>query len=129
MDSPPPSKQPLHRNDPFTCEHCGAYNPASASVCRNHCTKCLYSKHVDLYAPGDRLSECGGLMEPVSITQKSGKEKQIVHICLKCGKKEANIVAPDDDIDIIIKVMHRQNIEFIHDQSADAPRKKPNRRF
>jgi len=50
-------------------------------------------------------------MEPISIVQKSNKEKQITHECLKCGKNHTNIIAPDDDIDSIIKVMHRQNID------------------
>ncbi len=123
MTQKPHSTKPVHHNEGFKCEKCGTVNPPAAASCRNHCTKCLYSKHVDQTAPGDRLSGCGGLMEPISITQKSGKEKQILHHCLKCGKKEANITAPDDDIESIIKVMHRQNIEFIPDQTDASPKR------
>lgn len=129
MTTLPLSSQPTHRNEAFICGKCGQNVPLASSGCRNHCTKCLYSKHVDQNAPGDRMADCGGLMEPISITQKSGKEKQIVHLCLKCGKKEANIIAPDDNIETIIQVMQRQNIEIISDHKPDEIKKRFKKRF
>ena len=58
-------------NTAFTCEHCGReVVPLTSGSYRNHCPFCLYSKHVDAL-PGDRMSECGGLMEPVGLTYKS----------------------------------------------------------
>ncbi len=129
MTNPPLSRQPTHRNESFVCGKCGHHNPPAASGCRNHCTECLYSKHVDQTAPGDRLSECNGLMEPVSVIQKSGKDRQIVHLCLKCGKKEANIVAADDSIETIIKVMHRQNIDSNPEEKPAHADKRHKKRF
>ena len=73
-------------------------------VCR------LYSLHVDII-PGDRASECGGLMEPVGIIHNSGKGWQIVHRCKKCGFERRNMVSEDprqpDDINAITALMRR----------------------
>ena len=55
------------RTEDFTCEHCGTKVKGNGYT--NHCPQCLYSKHVDIN-PGDRLSDCGGLMEPIDIEQK-----------------------------------------------------------
>ena len=53
-------------NDTFTCKVCGRVcTPQNAgSDHRNHCPNCLSSLHVD-EEPGDRASDCGGIMEPV----------------------------------------------------------------
>ena len=53
-------------NDTFTCKVCGRLcTPQGAgSDHRNHCPNCLSSLHVDI-EPGDRASDCGGIMEPV----------------------------------------------------------------
>ena len=48
----------------FTCEHCGA--PVKGTGYTNHCPKCLWSKHEDVN-PGDRASDCHGLMKPIDI--------------------------------------------------------------
>ena len=52
----------------FTCKNCGRLVvPAGAgSDHRNHCPNCLCSLHVDI-EPGDRESDCGGIMEPVAV--------------------------------------------------------------
>lgn len=52
----------------FTCRNCGyPVIPAGAgSDHRNHCPNCLCSVHLDI-EPGDRESDCGGLMEPVAV--------------------------------------------------------------
>lgn len=51
--------------DTFTCKVCGRLcTPENAgSDHRNHCPNCLSSLHVDI-EPGDRESDCGGIMEP-----------------------------------------------------------------
>ena len=65
-------------NTGFVCRHCGReVLPLTGGSYRNHCPFCLYSLHVDII-PGDRASECGGLMEPVGIIHNSGKGWQIV---------------------------------------------------
>jgi len=72
-------------NDEFICENCGEKNPPAKKTCRNHCRKCLFSKHVDEKLPGDRASKCGGKMQPIGISGNFENLK-IVHRCEKCGK-------------------------------------------
>ena len=57
----------------FTCKVCGRpVTPAGAgSDHRNHCPNCLSSLHVDV-EPGDRASDCGGIMDPVAVWVRSG---------------------------------------------------------
>ncbi len=84
----------------FTCEHCG--HQVAGTGYTNHCPVCLWSKHVDVN-PGDRQSDCGGLMKPVSIEQKRGGFV-ILHRCQTCGHTKRNKTAPDDDMDTIIAI-------------------------
>ena len=55
-------------DESFACRNCGyPVVPAGAgSDHRNHCPNCLCSVHLDI-EPGDRASDCGGLMEPVAV--------------------------------------------------------------
>lgn len=90
-------------NDGFVCDHCGAYvPPVTNGSYRNHCPFCLYSKHMD-DAPGDRGSDCRGLMAPVGLIHSGRKGYQIVHRCLLCGAVRRNRIAESglapDDID------------------------------
>ena len=71
------------RDEEFICENCQKKVSPLGYTARDHCPYCLYSKHVDIN-PGDRLSNCGGLMKPVEIQQKNG-EFIILHKCEKCG--------------------------------------------
>jgi DNA-directed RNA polymerase subunit RPC12/RpoP len=100
---------PVTVNEGFRCEKCGKTNPRAQKTCRNHCTECLFSKHVDKNIPGDRESACMGLMEPVRIGYNSKKGFLITHVCMKCGKEAVNKSAPDDNPDKIAKIMERQN--------------------
>ncbi len=61
-------------NDTFTCKVCGRVcTPQNAgSDHRNHCPNCLSSLHVD-EEPGDRASDCGGIMEPVAVWVRKGR--------------------------------------------------------
>ncbi|WP_419670112.1 RNHCP domain-containing protein [Alicyclobacillus macrosporangiidus] len=104
-------KRFTHRNESFTCAHCGAEVPAAARTCRNHCPHCLYSLHLDVF-PGDRAANCGGLMAPVRVTYHSKKGYQIVHRCERCGHESVNIAALDDPVqpdslDALMAVMRR----------------------
>jgi len=84
-------------NTGFVCENCGAeVRPLTNGSFRNHCPFCLHSKHVD-EAPGDRESDCGGIMAPVGIEYSGAKGYQIVHECKRCGKRIKNKVAEDTD--------------------------------
>lgn len=98
-------------NQAFQCSHCGHFNPPAAGTCRNHCQKCLYSRHVDLKLPGDRASVCQGLMEPVGLEQNGKKGFIILHKCLKCGQQNSNLIATDDNFDAVIKLSQRQNLD------------------
>lgn len=89
----------IAREEPFVCEHCGtAVEPLLKGTYRDHCPKCLCSKHVDRDGPGDRLSACQGLLEPVGIDQDGKKGFVIQYRCSKCKKSSRNRAAQDDDI-------------------------------
>jgi len=49
-------------------------------------------------------------MKPLYINYQGKKGMQIIHICLNCGKKIPNIVADDDNIELITRLMQEQNI-------------------
>ena len=89
----------LPRQERFLCEHCGAsVLPLERGTYRNHCPHCLYSKHVDEEGPGDRASDCGGLMEPIGLDRDGRKGIVILYRCIKCGKEGRNKAAPDDEL-------------------------------
>lgn len=91
----------------FNCVHCGAVVHGNGYT--NHCPNCLWSKHVD-NNPGDRLSECHGMMKPVS-AMPDGTGYIIVHKCEKCGKIIRQKTSDNDNIDEIIKIS--ANSDFI----------------
>jgi DNA-directed RNA polymerase subunit RPC12/RpoP len=92
----------IARQERFTCENCSAeVEPLENGSYRNHCPKCLYSKHVDKDGPGDRASECGALMKPIGIDHKSGKGWMIVHKCTRCTKVIPNSAAEDDNLAVL----------------------------
>jgi hypothetical protein len=63
---------------------------------RNHCPYCLYSRHVDDSAPGDRASSCGAAMAPVAFFRRPKGEQVLVHRCLGCGFERYCRIAADD---------------------------------
>ena len=83
-------------NQAFRCTHCRREVPPLANGSyRNHCPYCLYSLHVDVH-PGDRASDCGGVLEPVGVDYNSKKGWVIVHTCQRCGAERRNRAALDD---------------------------------
>ena len=75
-------------NRAFVCLRCGLeVVPLSNGSYRNHCPRCLYSKHLDV-APGDRASFCEGMMEPIGVRHRSGKGLQTT------GARSAEPCAP-----------------------------------
>lgn len=91
-------------NEGFQCEQCGAkVPPHQGGSCRNHCRACLSSKHVDARTPGDRASDCHGLMKAIAATQDK-KGWRLRHECQKCGHQMWNILAEDDDWDAVIEL-------------------------
>lgn len=85
-------------DESFPCRNCGyPVVPAGAgSGHRNHCPNCLCSVHLDI-EPGDRASDCGGLMEPVAVWVRKNGEWAIIHRCRRCGAFSSNRVAADDN--------------------------------
>lgn len=78
----------------FTCGHCGA--AVTGDGYTNHCPHCLWSRHVDI-DPGDRASECGALMAPISVRYEHDVF-QILHECTACGHRKKNRAASDDQL-------------------------------
>lgn len=103
------SRNDVSHNGDFTCKHCGRFVSSSALLAgvnnRNHCPYCLWSRHLDLWQAGDRLSACKGAMRPVGLAVKAVRKKygpgrgelMLVHTCTECGKLSANRIAADDD--------------------------------
>lgn len=84
-------------NTGFTCVSCKTENPPALRSERNHCRKCLRSLHVDDETPGDRASECFGVMEPIGLEYSGAKGYVILHRCEKCAKTHRNRAAEDDE--------------------------------
>ncbi|MFA6917475.1 MAG: RNHCP domain-containing protein [Candidatus Gracilibacteria bacterium] len=99
----------IAKNEEFPCENCGHQNPKLKGSYRNHCQNCLYSLHVDENIPGDRASECHGLMIPIQVDQDGKKGWIIYHKCQKCGKMISNMAADDDNFDKIILLTQKIN--------------------
>lgn len=100
----------------FRCAHCG-HIVSSAHLLsrvnnRNHCPYCLWSRHLDLYSAGDRLSACKAPMQPLALTAKRSRNKygrgrgelMLVHLCTDCGDVSLNRIAADDDATTLLEV-------------------------
>jgi len=100
----------------FKCAPCGhivsSAHWLSGVNNRNHCPYCLWSRHLDLYAAGDRLAACKAPMHPVALTCKHSRNKyasgrgelMLVHQCVDCDNISINRIAADDDTDTILEV-------------------------
>jgi hypothetical protein len=99
----------------FRCSHCSNHVSVAHMLSgvnnRNHCPYCLWSRHLDLYAAGDRLSACKGQMRPIGLTMKKSRNKyqiksrgelMLVHECTGCGCLSINRIAADDDPDSVM---------------------------
>lgn len=131
---------------PFICSVCGEKNEVNDLIGtknRNHCHKCLSSKHLDSDVSGDRASDCLGTMVPIALTfkqegvDKYGRKKQgelmIVHLCDKCRKISINRLAGDDDDGEVLKLfsktltlsgeqkesLKQENIEILEEKDKD----------
>lgn len=87
----------------FVCVNCGASIKGTGYT--DHCPKCLWSLHIDIL-PGDRSSQCKGLMEPVYI-DKQGDKYRICYVCTKCGYKHTVKASVDDNFDEIVKISQK----------------------
>jgi hypothetical protein len=105
--------------DGFYCIHCHAYVSTATFLSgvgnRNHCPYCLWSRHLDLYAAGDRLSACKAPMAPVGLAFKHAPKKygnthgelMLIHSCSDCGAISLNRIAADDVSENIMRVFEQ----------------------
>jgi len=125
----------------FRCLHCGALvytQPAISGVQnRNHCPFCLWSRHVDYLRPGDRMSACKAVMQPIALAVKRTRnryassapgELMLVHRCNDCSKLSINRIAADDQAGVIVHIFHtslsldmlvRADLELAHINPLD----------
>ena len=101
-------KQFTKNDEGFICENCGAKVEKLQYTSRDHCPKCLYSKHVDIM-PGDRKEECKGLLKPIKVELSAKKGYVIIYKCEKCGAIRKNKAAEDDDTLKLIKLTVENN--------------------
>lgn len=98
----------IKRPEDFNCAKCGTVVHGNGYT--NHCPNCLWSKQVD-NTPGDRLSTCGGMMEPIAIEPEQN-HFIITHKCEKCGKIKRQRTIDNDNIDTIIKLSNNKYFIF-----------------
>lgn len=103
-------------NTDFTCQHCHRFVSANAFLAgaqnRNHCPYCLWSRHLDLFEPGDRLAACKAGMRPIALAVKRSRKKYVsrsgelmlVHQCTGCCKLSINRIAADDIADFVFEI-------------------------
>ena len=102
------NKRFAKNDEGFICRNCGeSVGPLKYSS-RNHCPFCLHSVHFDIM-PGDRLNDCGGILEPFFTRPDAKKGWIITFKCLKCGKQLQNKSANDDNRDLLIKLTNPYN--------------------
>jgi len=89
-------------DESFTCMVCQKEVKPLNYTARDHCPYCLCSKHVD-NNPGDRANDCHGILKPIGI-EKYNDTYKILYECDTCHKKHKNIMAKDDNMDLIIKI-------------------------
>ena len=95
-------KQFTMRDEEFIWENCNNLVKQLKYTARDHCPNCLYSKHLDIM-PGDRLNDCHGLLKPIGI-EKFKDTYKIIYKCEKCNMLHKNIMAKDDNMDLIIEL-------------------------
>jgi RNHCP domain-containing protein len=101
----------------FKCTHCQSIVSSAHMLSgvnnRNHCPYCLWSRHLDLFAAGDRLSACKASMQPVGLTTKHSRNKysnghgelMLVHLCVECAQVSINRIAADDDAQTLLSIL------------------------
>lgn len=95
-------------DEPFICEVCGENVSTLGYTCRDHCPKCLCSKHVDK-DPGDRLENCKGILRPIGLENNSKKGYSIIYKCEKCGAIRKNKMASDDDFELMLDIVKKNS--------------------
>lgn len=85
----------------FVCEMCGA--KVTGDGYTDHCPNCLWGKHVDMEIPGDRASDCRGLMKPVKTIYEKG-DFRIFYKCQKCSHEFWVRVGKGDNRELLLEL-------------------------
>lgn len=93
----------------FTCEFCA--KTINGNGYTNHCPECFYSKHVDIN-PGDRASECLGMMEPIGYYNNNRKGLVIIHKCQSCKIKKTNKSSENDNISYLVEMLKNSPLNY-----------------
>jgi len=88
------------KKEDFECLNCGKLIVGDGYT--DHCPFCLYSLHVDIN-PGDRKSDCGGMMKPVKV-ETIGGVNYIWYTCDKCGYEHRVRAKEEDNMDLLIEL-------------------------
>ena len=90
----------------FRCGNCGVdvSLDAPGTSHRNHCPRCLWSRHLDRNVPGDRKAECPGGMEPIAVTVRGERRWVLIHRCTRCGRLRLNKTAADDNVLLLMQL-------------------------
>ncbi|MGI6330134.1 MAG: RNHCP domain-containing protein [Bacilli bacterium] len=91
-------------DEAFKCNVCGTKVEPLEYTARDHCLKCLCSKHVD-NNPGDRANKCHGVLKPIAIEPHKNDNYKIVYRCTKCGIIKRNKAANNDNFNLMLKIM------------------------
>ncbi|GAA0939738.1 RNHCP domain-containing protein [Nonomuraea longicatena] len=96
------------RTETFTCVRCGltATTASPAGVRRNHCPRCLYSRHVVDHVEGGP-SECGARMAPIAVAVLRDGDWALIHRCVTCGELTSSPIAGDDNQFILMRMAVR----------------------
>lgn len=92
----------IRKKEDFVCEHCG--EKVIGNGYTDHCPRCLWGKHVDRETPGDRDSDCRGLMEPQRVLYEKGKYK-IRYKCTKCNHEFGVRSGENDDQELLVNMV------------------------
>lgn len=85
-------------NESFLCGNCGHAVPRAQSTCRDHCSRCLWSVHVDAN-PGDRNAGCGASLRPISYSANKKMGFMVHYECEKCGTQKVNRFLESDEFE------------------------------
>ena len=105
-------RNPIARDEAFTCVNCGGDVPCGGRRPRDHCPSCLHSLHVD-DVPGDRAAGCGGLLVPGAVVP-TPKGLVLLYRCARCGMDRRNRVlddvVPPDDVVAVRNLLVRTSV-------------------
>ncbi|MEM0106828.1 MAG: RNHCP domain-containing protein [Candidatus Micrarchaeaceae archaeon] len=97
-------KRFIKRKENFICKHCGMHIKGNGYT--DHCPYCLWSLHVDIN-PGDRQSNCGGLMKPIR-TIYENSSIIIYYKCTKCNIMKRVKAAKDDNEELLYALANKK---------------------